>query len=542
MQMRPEKEIQRWLEALAGKGGLAGSGSPYEAIRYDDSQLSQEIKGTVEHTFEKKVGRDRQRAVHEACRVLKSLIEPRFYSADENIGTPTDTLRPDIILEDEVSGAFVVIEIKRSRKAAREYATELLAYAKALSNKHHGAQVFFVVISTSWSTLEKHAFSKLVDWCVPCVALEYREECASEKNQTLWVRSELLVNEDVLSFPHEALRVDTKVFWLPDAWLGTNVVNVIIHAISGLLREAEKTRASGFVIAWWHPTEESDQSQTRLYVSIAIQNSIRKQEIPAFESEDDAFEFALFNSAIELYDDTAISLLLDLELLKDLQCYSSEYEGLWKDLKKRLHKEGANIFSFDAFGGIGDRISGWRLRNRFELSSAVPDLMFLATWHPLTWLTPLESMTNVETKGDNNSAVDAFRLGTELGALMGESKKQAAMTVRNFSWGSAQANFAQVWSDRFSQKADSPRLFAEIGFNQLRVSFETMEAAFQYACGQMALSSAESECCFVFGLKIAAGTGRNDFLEKRSSELAMPGVDVPEKVISVARRYIMSRS
>lgn len=540
MQVRPEKEIQRWLEALAGKGSLIGSGSPYEAIRYDESQLSQEIKGTVEHSVEQKVGRDRPRAVHEACRVLSSLIEPRFYSADENIGTPSDVLRPDIILEDEISGAFVIIEIKRSRKAAREYATELLAYAKALSSKHHGAQVFFVVISTSWSTLERHAFAKLVEWGVPCIALEYREECATENYQTLWVRSELLVEDDVVSFPPEALRVETKVFWLPETWFSTNVVNVITHAISGLLREAEKTRASGFVITWWHPTEKPDQSQTRLYVSIAVRNSIRKQEIPAFESEDEAFEFSLFNSVSELYDDTATRLFLELEILKDLQCYSSECEGLWKDLKKRLHKDGANIFSFDAFGGIGDYISDWRQRNRFALSSVVPDLMYLATWHPLTWLTPLESMTKVEIESDNESAVNAFRLGTELGALMDKSKKQAKMTARNFSWGSAQANFTQVWSDKFAQEIDAPNLFAEMGFNQLRVSVKVMEAAFQYACGQMALSGAESECCFVFGLKISAGTGRIDFLERRSSELAMAGVYVPEEVINVARRYITS--
>ncbi|MEN5139295.1 hypothetical protein [Pseudomonas juntendi] len=539
-QVRPEKEIQRWLEGLAGKGNPTVSGSPYDAIRYDESELSKKIKGLVEHSFDERDSSDCQRAVREACRVLKSLIAPRFYSADENIGTSSDILRPDIILEDEISGAFVVIEIKRSKKAAREYATELLAYAEALSRQHKGAQVFFIVISASWSTLERHAFAKLVGWGVPCVALEYREECAGEDCQTLWVRSELLIEEDVLSFPPEALRVETKVFWLPDSWLNTNVVNLIVHAVSGLLREAEKTRMSGFVLVWWHPAEKPDQSQTRLYVSIAVRNSIRQQKIPDFESEDDAFELAMFNTSSELYDDTAIRLFLHLELVKDLQCYSSEYEGLWKDLKKRLHKEGANIFSFDAFGGIGDYIGDWRKLNRFALQPVVPDTTLLATWHPLTWLTPLESLINAENEDDSDSAVTAFRLGSELGALMQKSKQQAKLTVRNFGWGSAQASFAQVWSAKFAHQLDAPNLFADLGFNQLRVNGEAMEAAFRYACGQMALGGFESECCFVFGLKIAAGTGSNDFLERRSSELAMLGVSVPERVIRVARRYIMS--
>jgi hypothetical protein len=539
-QVRLEKEIQNWLEILVGKGSLTGCGDLYSAIRYDGSPLSLEMKGTVEYIWGQRVTPQRHRAVHEACRVLKSLIEPRFYSANENIGTPSEILRPDIILEDEISSAFVIIEIKRSRKAAREYATELLAYANALTRQHPGSQVFFVIISTTWATIEQHAFSKLIDWGIPCVALEYREECESESSQTLWVRSDILPEVNASKFPSKALRVETKVFWLSSNWLDTSTVNVINHAVSCVLREAEKTRASGFIIVWWHPHETPDRSQIRLYVSMAVRNSIREQKIPEFKNDIEALDFAWSNTFTELYDDTAIRLLLNFELERDAEYYSSESEGLWADLYERMMVEKASIFSFDSFGEIGDHISTWRMQARSDFASIMSDTALLATWHPLTWLPPLEFLIEDLTKYKGDSALDAFHLGIKLGGLCGISRMQARLTARDFGWGVAQANFAKSWCDYFSHRVDAPNLHSELGFNHFRLSNANIERALDYACGQMSEGGALVELCFVVGIQVATDDHYMSFLETRSAHLLRQGIRIPKRVIEEVNKVMNS--
>lgn len=126
--MRRESEIQDWIVQLAGKDHQAGGGNLSSVLRYDNSPLCQEMKAQVERFgFGGGLEPSRHRAAHEACRVLQSLIEPRFRSANTNITkTSGQVLKLDLVLEDEVSGAFVIVELKRSRNAAREFATELL--------------------------------------------------------------------------------------------------------------------------------------------------------------------------------------------------------------------------------------------------------------------------------------------------------------------------------------------------------------------------------------------------------------------------------
>jgi hypothetical protein len=90
-------------------------------------------------------------------------------------------------------------------------------------------------------------------------------------------------------------------------------VNKIEHAVLGLVREAEKGWVSGFLIMWWQAHEVPDQSrgvpEVRLFVSMAVRNPCRPQEIPKFKNEEEELDFALSNTYTKPFDDTAIRLL-----------------------------------------------------------------------------------------------------------------------------------------------------------------------------------------------------------------------------------------
>jgi hypothetical protein len=203
--MRLENEIQEWLVKMAGRDRISGNGDLYSAVRYDDSNLSQEMKSEIEeYGLKGGLVPSRHWAVHEACRVLKSFKEPRFKSANKNVSTIRGRiLRPELILEDEISGALVNVELKRSRQTAREFATELLAYTNCLKERYPGSQIFLVLISTSLAPLEQHAFAQLSDWHIPALALEYREETSRDQPPTLLVRSDLYLSKATMGFPQE---------------------------------------------------------------------------------------------------------------------------------------------------------------------------------------------------------------------------------------------------------------------------------------------------------------------------------------------------
>lgn len=275
--MRLEREIQDWIVQLAGNSHGLGGSDFSSVLRYDNSPLSQEMRAWVERFgLDGALAPTRHRSVHAACRVLRSLVEPRFRRADTNISeTPGQILKPDLVLEDEISGAFVIVELKRSRKAAREFATELLAYANCLVQQHQGSQVFLVLVSTSWAPLEQLAFAELAQRHIPVLALEYREEDPGESTPTLWVRSDLLPGASVGPFPAHALLVDTKVFWLPASWWRWSPspalwMNRIEHAVAALIREAERGHASGFVIVWHLPHEVPSQGGNRSEVRVFV--------------------------------------------------------------------------------------------------------------------------------------------------------------------------------------------------------------------------------------------------------------------------------
>lgn len=540
--MRLEREIQDWIVQLACNSSKPSESDFSSVLRYDSKPLSQEVKGLVERVGLNGLSPTRHRSVHEACRVLRSLVEPRFRSAETNISEMSgQILKPDLVLEDVISGAFIIVELKRSRKAAREFATELLAYANCLLQQHPGSQVFLVLVSTSWAPLERLAFAELALRHFPVLALEYREQEPDEDSPTLWVRSDLLPVTSAKPFPAHALSVDTKVFLLPANWrswsLGaTSWVNRIDHAVAALIREADRGGASGFVIVWHLPQEMACQSgkksEARVFISMAVRNPCRPQDVQRSKNEQEAMDFAWSNDFYELMDDTGVRLLLNLELGENVQCYSSESEGSWDDLRERLELENACILRFEGFGDIGDQVGRWRTQKRYLLRPMIPDITAFPAWHPLTWLSALESLIDSdELEDDDPVAWHAFHRGENFGKfsvfLSGRKKNN------HFGLTVAQVRFARTWCDYFAEQQGAPNLPIQIDGFGFHCSWADLDTAINFAFDRVAEEGTLASLCFALGHRIGSGCGNIDYLLVERHKLRMDGIVLPHKLDSM---------
>lgn len=514
--MRLERDIQEWINSLAGKSSRHDEETLSSVLRYDGSPLGREMEAWVNRFgLGGKLAPSWHRSVHEACRVLRSLVEPRFLSAGTNISkTPKEALFPDLVLEDVISGAFVIVELKRSSKAAREFATELLAYAHCLLQQHQGSMAFLVLVSTSWNSMERHAFSKLAHGPHPVLPLEFREEGAGEPTPTLRVRSDLLPIDDVRPFLARALQVHTKVFFLRADWwrMGPHTaqwLNHIGHAVTALVREAERGAASGFVLVWFRPHERPSESgkgpEVRVFFSMAVRNPCRQQKIPEFKNDQEAMEFSWSNDFDELADDTAVRLLLDMELGGNARSDSPEHEGTWHDLRARLQDENASILHFEPFGDIGDRVTKWRMQKRHVLRPVAPDITAFPAWHPLTWLTALESLIDSsEQEVGDPTAWHAFRRGEDLGG-MGSSLRPVPRD-RNFGHMAAQARFAHTWCDSFAAHEGAPQLPIRFNSSGLHCDWNHLDSAIQFAHSRVAEEGELASYCFSLGVYDGSGS------------------------------------
>ncbi len=528
--MRLEREIQDWIVGLARARTLSS------VLRYGKDPLSQEMEALV-HGFgpDSGLSPSRHRSVHEACRVLKSLIEPRFSGANKNISDVRgEQLLPDLVLEDEISSAFVVVELKRCRKAAREFATELLAYAHCLTRQHPGSQVFLVLVSASWAPLEQHAISEMARRNIPVLPLEYRDVEEGETTQTLRVRSDLLPVANVEPFPPSALLVDTKTFLMPAHWrlpMGQAPwLNRIEHAVAGLVREAEKAGSSGFVIVWFHPHEKPyhapDEPELRLYVSMAVRNPCRPDMTRMSKQPLKGDPFAGANSFYPLTDDTAVRLLLGLEVGGGVRSYSSESEGTWSQLHARLEDENAFIVRFDSFGEIGDQVSNWRTHKRYMANGVIPDITILPSWHPLTWLSALESLIeSTDQEEEDAVAWHAYHRGQHLGRLCGPEFLNCKDS--HFGWAVAQARFASAWCDYFASHSGAPSLSLYRLVGGIRCDDKQVEHAINFAAHQVEKEGELAHCCFALGYHDGSSCDNLKFLVDKRSVLRARGIALP---------------
>ncbi|QJW85198.1 hypothetical protein HK414_22515 [Ramlibacter terrae] len=437
--MNSEAEIQAWMVEKARSRQLSN------LIVWGCEPADAELRAAVQ---------DRGSApyvhshtVQGARRILDALIEPEFLYAEKNVSPSRPAkLLPDLVLRDVVSGAFIVIELKRERTAARQFATELLAYANCLRVTHPGAAVFLVPVSTSWRPLEKHAVAQMMQGRLPVLPLEI----VDVSNQPLLrVRSDLLVSDNAMHNPASALIAETKTFLISrpqQPGVSGATINQLTHALRDVAHRAEKETASGFALAWHVAGHDS------LFVSVAVSDPCHTSEQPFDGKEptdrhvsEEEFDRALSNDDWEFRDDAATRLLLGTELGVGIPSYSSEWEGPRHTLEARLLKENADVWGFEGFGELGAQLHCRRALQRNVFAPLLPDLITFSPWHPVTWLPVLDSVIVDGPQDDANSAAArALRAGKVLGSTIQDCRR---LGVRRFRRGASEARVLAACAD-----------------------------------------------------------------------------------------------
>jgi hypothetical protein len=315
-------------------------------------------------------------------------------------------------------------------------------------------------------------------------------------------------------------------------------MNRIEHAVAALTREAERGgKASGFVIVWYRPHDEPSHSgkrlEVRLFVSMAVRNPCRPQEFPSypdefpsFPEEEEDIDFVESNS---FPDDTAVRLLLGLELGENPQSWSPESEGTWDDLRARLEREDACILRFDGFGEIGDQVSRWRTQKRHALRPIVPDITALPAWHPLTWLCALESLIDSSEQEDGDPvAWHAFSRGEGISKL--SAPHLASHSCRHFGQTVAQVCLARTWCDFFATHQGAPQLQTQINHFGLRNASDQLVLAIRFAFSRVAEEGMLASLCFALGYYEGSGHGNVDDLVSQRHKLRMDGISLPQKL------------
>jgi hypothetical protein len=370
----------------------------------------------------------------------------------------------------------VVIELKRDRAAAREFATELLAYADCLRRQQPRASVFLVAVSTSWRPLETHALAQLQEGRFPVLPLQFEE---GRHGSRLRVRTDLLVHEPYDGRIHsDALLVETKTFLDPARgrrW------NQAAHVLRDISHGAAQGTASGFALAW-------RVSSDAVLVSMAVHDPSHDPQLPHGPmSSDDAptgedLDRAFLNNPWHFGDDTATRLLLDAQLGVGIESYSSESEGTWKQLESRLLREDAEVLGFEAFGDFGDRVRRWLASDRDRFAPMVADLTAFPPWHPLTWLPLLDSLVHA---GETENSVPLKDRASRIGeAIARFTYRPPFGSACHFGRGAAQARFLAAWEEikSLTGKPIPPLVHvvsgAEIWFGSQEVRDEAVGLAF----------------------------------------------------------------
>lgn len=537
-----ESEIQKWMVSLLD-GTDARRRNLWSVLTFNNDTLGQALeRGRLPKIFPN-VSENPfiHRAAREAYRVLESFHEPIFRSADKNISEQVgERLRPDVVLQDSISGAFIIIEIKRSKATAREFGTELLAYSESLLEQYPGSQIFYVQVSTSWAALEKRAFMRLAKKHLSVLPLEFVEGNQGKEGWTLKVRSDLLPKSHVRPFPEEALQIHTKTFLIPKRQHreGLNV-HRIQQLVSSVAREADKGGTTGFIIAWYEPDDlyARYDNEFRIFISMGVrdpQHSDLKSTIESdaynidFESiKDDEISFEVPYEPP--FDDTPVRFLQDLEIIPGGRVYSAESDLPWNLFIERLSQNKKEILVFDSYGEIADHISRMRIYERTSFNGLIRDITLFPSWHPINWLVFLERYIFTPVQPSVDPAMLAYKIGLDLGKVF-LFKEKKNLTPRNFAFALAQIRFIQTWFRYFESNPLRRNKSIFINTSGYALDFDYMQQLFNVALNQIASSGDRQKVCLLLGYHESNECNNQNYILNEWKRLQTMEVQMPKEL------------
>jgi len=370
-----------------------------------------------------------QKMIDSSRYVYENLATLDLVIANKNISmNKQERLYPDLLLFNQETATFIIVEIKRSDKAEREAITELLAYEHELQNLFpfmSKIEVCFVLISADYKPLLEHSLSSLVLWQNRKV-LPLKIDGLENNNENKW---ELSVYEadswSLLSNGYvKANQIDTihLVLYDKDAYsegyvkkIKKNDLQIIKRGLELIIAEGEKNSASGFVLML-----QATKSEIACWdIIIGVLRPYSFLELVEYESK--IKDFFLKN-----YSDNSFHTKNTGELALNAQKYLSIYfnpkfevMSRW-DITRKEIEHNSYPYLIDFFGELD------MLVNTFVVNKELRDYFYpeLNTRNNFDWKNPTVGIDILDSLlGENTffngefSYLTLYKFGKELGIV-----------------------------------------------------------------------------------------------------------------------------
>ncbi|MBG7622196.1 hypothetical protein I5R65_22205 [Herbaspirillum sp. AP02] len=510
-----ETTMQEWFETM---DCIA---SHIDAIDWDELLKPVSMPDMMNHS-----------AVRDARRVFYSLYEACKCSANDNISEKKNQrFKPDVLLFNASSGAYIVVELKASAAAARQTLTEVLGYAQEIQRQTNNTQVFIVIVAAEWSSLLDNAVAaQLRNRHFPLLPLQFYENDGFHLRLRLepflsrWVAIDSIDQEafccDTLSFSCQR-----RDFRLRDI---EKADDRIVEEARNLVVRGERTGTSGFVIAWRNKHAWILSTCTLNSARLALPDTVN----PVLRRPDaDYIDLDVGGELLDQVDNHGLPDSTEL----------SAQQG-WRNQLYLMTSENALLFHVGMWGPLRDSLVAFR-KTLTKESPKYTNVNFsgrLLT-DPFIWIPHLDEMMGLSVDMNIPGLYPCYRLGLALGSVTAYYLGNITSINRteNLGYLSAMARLLDAWR-RVAGHAENASELPTLRFEDDGVTLQLhdIDRAIFWAkrqCEQSGIWPAFAHCLgFTHGLSTVAAGER----EARKIFEDVLEDDVNLKLIKAARASV----
>jgi len=359
--------------------------------------------------------------------VYDNLYSLNLIVANQNISiNKTERLYPDLLLFNEETATFIIIEIKRSDKAEREAMTELLAYEHELQNLFpfmSKIEVCFVIISADYKPLLEHSIYSFALWQNRKI-LPLKISGIESKDSQKWELSVYIPDAWSLlstgALKSEQINTVNLVLYDKEAYSDSSIniknkedsFEILKRGLELIVKEGEKNSASGFVLL-----SRLTQSEVANWnITIGVINPYSFYKLLEYESKIKTF---FTESGYEFNTKCTTDLAINSQKYLNI-FYTPRFETFtnWSFSKKELEKISHPIL-IDFFGEIDDMVNDFILNEQVR-KSYYPEL----NDKRMNWKEPIIGLNLLDNLLEDNIFFDGkysffnlYKLGTKLGII-----------------------------------------------------------------------------------------------------------------------------
>lgn len=176
-------------------------------------------------------------------------------TASQNISVDRqERLFPDLILVNHDKAKIIIVELKRSKKTARETLTEMLAYEHEVRNFlpfFSNFEILFCILSTEYPNLLNHSITNLTTWeSKQILCLKVQESEDDELSFEVYLPSAWF-SLNTNGFPPNAISTFKIILYKHSKdKISPDAKAAVSYAASLIAKEGDRNNSHGFVLIW----------------------------------------------------------------------------------------------------------------------------------------------------------------------------------------------------------------------------------------------------------------------------------------------------